>query len=199
MGPRNFLGHVYQSIPIGITVEGANILTRSLIIFGQGAIRSHPYILKEMRAAADPDPVRASIRFDRALFHHIGFFIRNAGRALWMGLTGARLAPVPSNSAASRYCRQLTRMSTALALTSDMAMLVLGGALKRRESISARLGDVLSYLYLASASLKRFKDQGSSPEDLPFVQWACQYCLYNVQVRLGGSSVIFRIVRRRGC
>jgi acyl-CoA dehydrogenase len=185
MGPRNFLGHVYQSIPIGITVEGANILTRSLIIFGQGAIRSHPYILKEMRAAADPDPVRASIRFDRALFHHINFFIRNAVRALWMGLTGARLVSVPASSLASRYYRQLTRMSTALALTSDMAMLVLGGALKRRESISARLGDVLSYLYLASASLKRFKDQGSPPEDLPFMQWACQYCLYNVQVRLG--------------
>jgi acyl-CoA dehydrogenase len=102
-----------------------------------------------------------------------------------MGLTGARLVSVPSSGPAGRYYRQLTRMSTAFALTSDMAMLLLGGALKRRESISARLGDVLSYLYLASASLKRFKDQGSSPEDLPFLQWACEYCLYNIQMRLG--------------
>jgi len=185
LGRRNFLGHVYQAIPISITVEGANILTRSLIIFGQGAIRCHPYILKEMKAAADPDPVRASMRFDRALFHHIGFFFRNVTRSLFTGLTGGRLVSVPSNGPASNYYRQLTRMSTALALTSDMAMLVLGGALKRRESISARLGDVLSYLYLASASLKRFKDQGSPPEDLPLLHWACEYCLYNIQVRLG--------------
>ncbi len=185
LGRRNFLGHVYQAIPISITVEGANILTRSLIIFGQGAIRCHPYILKEMKAATDPDPVRASMRFDRALFHHIGFFFRNVTRSLFMGLTGGRWVSVPSNGPTRNYYRQLTRMSTALALTSDMAMLVLGGTLKRRESISARLGDVLSYLYLASASLKHFKDQGSPPEDLPLLQWACEYCLYNIQVRLG--------------
>jgi acyl-CoA dehydrogenase len=185
MGRRNFLGTVYQAIPISITVEGANILTRSLIIFGQGAIRCHPYILKEMKAAADPDPVRASMRFDRALFHHIGFFFRNVTRAFFTGLTGAKFVSAPTDGPSSRYYRQLTRMSTAFALTSDMAMLILGGALKRKESISARLGDVLSYLYLASASLKHFKDQGAPPEDLPFLQWACEYSLYNIQVRLG--------------
>ncbi|MCI0527355.1 MAG: acyl-CoA dehydrogenase, partial [Nitrospira sp.] len=183
-GPRNFMGNVYQALPIGITVEGANILTRSLIIFGQGAIRCHPYILKEMRAVSDPDPVRSSMRFDRALFEHAKFFISNVARSLLMGLTGGRLISVPSDSSASYYFRQLTRMSIAFALTSDMAMLVLGGALKRKEHISGRLADVLSYLYLASASLKRFKDDGSPQDDLPFLQWSCEYSLHNIQDRL---------------
>jgi acyl-CoA dehydrogenase len=184
LGPRNFLGHVYQAIPISITVEGANILTRCLIIFGQGVIRCHPYILREMRAAMDTNAVQASRRFDRALFGHIKFFISNVARSLFMGLTWARLVSVPSNGVAGGYYRQITRMSTAFALTSDMAMLVMGGALKRKEHISGRLADVLSHLYLASACLKRFKDQGSPQSDLPFLRWACDYSLHTIQERL---------------
>jgi acyl-CoA dehydrogenase len=182
MGPRNYLARVYEALPISITVEGANILTRNLIIFGQGAVRCHPYVLKEMQAASDPDPVRAAVNFDRALFGHIRFSLGNAARSLFRGLTNACLAPVQGPS--GRYYQHLTRMSAALALTSDVAMLVLGGTLKRREALSARLGDVLSYLYLASAALKRFEDQGRPSDDLPLLHWACQYSLHTIQQKL---------------
>jgi acyl-CoA dehydrogenase len=184
MGPRNFLAQVYEAVPISITVEGANILTRSLIIYGQGAIRCHPFILKEIQAAADSDPVQASKNFDRALFDHIGFFLSNAARSLFLGLTGARLATVRVHGPARRYYRQLTRMSCCLALTSDVAMLVLGASLKRRERLSARLGDVLSRLYLASAALKRFEDQGRPLDDLPLLKWGCNSALKMIQQSL---------------
>lgn len=185
MGPRNFLAHVYEAVPISITVEGANILTRSLIIYGQGAIRCHPFILKEIQATIDPDPVRASKNFDRALFDHIGFFLSNAARSLFHGLTGARFASVPVHGPSRRYYQQLTRMSACLALASDVAMLVLGGTLKRREKLSARLGDVLSYLYLASAVLKRFEDQGRPPDDLPLLRWSCEKALHRIRRSFG--------------
>lgn len=184
MGPRNLLGRVYQAVPISITVEGANILTRSLIIFGQGAIRCHPYVLKEMRAAADPDEERAVRAFDRAVFGHIGFVFSNAVRSLWLGLTGARLVAVPGAGQTRRYYRQATRMSAALALVSDAAMLVLGGELKRRETLSGRLADVLSHLYLISAVLKRFEDQGRPQDDLPLLRWSCEDALRVIQDRL---------------
>ena len=181
MGPRNYIARGYQGIPIAITVEGANILTRSLIIFGQGAIRCHPYVLTEMEAAADDDEARGIRELDRALFAHIGFAISNVVRSLVLGLTGARFVRVPGDSSVAYYYRQLTRMSAALALTADVTMIALGGRLKRLERLSARLGDVLSYLYLASASLKRFEDEGCQVSDRPLLHWACRESLYRMQ------------------
>jgi acyl-CoA dehydrogenase len=184
MGPRNFLGRAYQAIPISITVEGANILTRSLIIFGQGAVRCHPYVLKEMQAVAEKNPYTASRDFDAALFGHFGFTLSNAVRALWLGLTGARFAGVPVGGQPRRYYQHITRMSAAFALAADVAMLVLGGTLKRREKLSGRFADVLSHLYLASAVLKRFQDQGRPDADWPLVQWACDDALHVIQESL---------------
>ncbi len=186
MGPRNFLGRAYQAIPISITVEGANILTRSLIIFGQGAVRCHPYVLREMRAVAEKNPYLASRDFDVALFGHLGFTLSNAVRALWLGLTGSRLASAPVSGKPRRYYQRLTRMSAAFALAADVAMLVLGGALKRKEKLSGRFADVLSNLYLASAVLKRFHDQGRPDVDWPLVEWACDDALYSIQDSLDG-------------
>lgn len=186
MGPRNFLARVYQSIPISITVEGANILTRTMITFGQGAIRCHPYVLKEMEAAQDQDQQRGAIAFDKALFGHIGFTISNASRTLWLGLTGARLQSAPKSGPEAYYYQQATRMSAAFALVADVVMLTLGGDLKRKEKFSGRLADMLSQLYLISASLKRFHDQGSPKEDLPLLQWACDDALYQMQESLRG-------------
>ncbi len=186
MGPRNFLARVYQSIPISITVEGANILTRTMITFGQGAIRCHPYVLKEMEAAQDNDQQRGAINFDKALFGHIGFSASNAARTLWLGLTGARLQSVPKSGPEAYYYQQATRMSAAFALVADVVMLTLGGDLKRKEKFSGRLADMLSQLYLISASLKRFHDQGSPKEDLPLLQWACDDALYQMQESLRG-------------
>ncbi len=186
LGPRNVLARAYQGLPIPITVEGANIMTRSLIIYGQGAIRCHPYVLQEMQAVTDPDRLRASKTFDKAVFGHAGLVISNATRALLLGLTGARLARVPATGRTRRYYQQLTRMSAAFALTSDVAMLLLGGALKRKEKLSGRLGDVLSYMYLASAALKRFEDQGRPQADLVLVKWVCEDALYRMQQALDG-------------
>ncbi len=181
MGPRNFAGRVYQAIPISITVEGANILTRSLIIFGQGAVRCHPFVLREMQAIAAKD----AEAFDSAFTGHVGFAISNAVRSLFLGLSGAHLAGTPLHGALSspsrRYFQQLTRMSAAFAFVSDISMLVLGGSLKRREKLSGRLADVLSWLYLASAALKRYEDQGRPAEDLPLLQWVCEHALYEIQ------------------
>lgn len=186
MGPRNLLGRAYQALPISITVEGANILTRSLIIFGQGAVRCHPFVLKEMQAVADVDPRRASKNFDRALFGHVGFTLSNAARALFLGLTGARLSPAPAAGGVRRYYQHLTRMSAAFALTADVAMLTLGAALKRKEKLSGRLADALSHLYLASTVLRHFQDQGQLEADLPLVQWSCENALHRVQLGLDG-------------
>jgi len=186
MGPRNFLGRAYQAIPISITVEGANILTRSLIIFGQGAVRCHPYVLKEMQAVAEKNPYAASRDFDAALFGHIGFTLSNAVRALWLGLSGARWAKAPVGGVTRRYFQRLTRMSAAFSLAADLAMLVLGGALKRKEKLSGRFADALSQLYLASAVLKRYHDEGCPEADWPLVQWACDDALYRIQEALDG-------------
>ena len=180
LGPQNYLGHAYLGIPIAITVEGANILTRSLMIFGQGATRCHPYVLAELAAAAEPDPKLGLNQFDQVLMKHIGFALSNCFVGTLQGLTAGRLISAPVNNEMARYYRQLTRMSRALALTADISMLVLGGDLKRREMISARLGDVLSHLYLASASLKWFHDRGSPASDKPFVHYNLQYNLYQI-------------------
>jgi len=184
MGPRNLIGRIYQAIPISITVEGANILTRSLITFGQGAVRCHPYVLKEMKAVGDSDSKRGASDFDRAFFGHIGFTISNVARAFYLGITGARFVRVPGDKRAKKYYRQLTRMSAAFALVSDISMLVLGGELKRKEKLSGRLADVLSHLYLGSAALKRFEDQQCPDEDWPLLEWSCQESLYIIQKRL---------------
>jgi acyl-CoA dehydrogenase len=186
LGPDNYLGRFYQQTPIGITVEGANILTRTLMIFGQGAIRSHPYVLKEVAATHDQDHNRALHQFDEALFGHISFALSNTVRSFIFGLTGGRGIPVPQGRETYRYYQQLTRFSAAFALSADVAMAVLGGSLKRREKISARLGDVLSLLYLCSATLKRFEDDGRPAEDLPLLHWAMQDALYKIQQAFDG-------------
>lgn len=180
LGPNNYLARIYQSIPISITVEGANILTRNMIIFGQGAIRCHPFILDEMEAAADTGE-RALERFDSLLFRHLGFVLSNLSRSLLLGLSTGRLLDTPGNTASRLYYQQLSRFSAALALVADISMALLGGQLKRRESISARLGDVLSHLYLGSAVLKRFQDQGQRERDKPLMHWASKHCLYRIQ------------------
>ncbi len=177
LGSSNFLARAYQGAPIAITVEGANILTRSMIIFGQGAIRCHPYVLQEMAAAQDHD-VEA---FDKALFSHIGHVGSNKMRSLWLGLTGGRTSKTPARDATRRYYQHLNRLSANLALLSDVSMAVLGGSLKRRERISARLGDVLSQLYLASAALKRYEDEGRHEADLPLLHWGVQDALYQAE------------------
>ena len=181
MGPNNYLGRSYQQVPIAITVEGANILTRSMIIYGQGAIRGHPFVLKEMEAAHEKDDARALRELDAAFFGHVAFAISNKARAAWMGLTCARLVLTPGDQHTRQYYQQLTRLSSAFAWASDVAMFVLGGSLKRRERLSARLGDILSQLYLASTVLKRFEDDGKPAEDLPFLHWAMQDALNRTQ------------------
>ncbi|MBR9908466.1 MAG: acyl-CoA dehydrogenase [Gammaproteobacteria bacterium] len=180
LGPRNYLGHGYMATPVSITVEGANILTRNLMIFGQGATRCHPYVLAEMEAASNPDEEQGLKQFDSLLLKHIGFAAGNFFGSLFMGLTGARFNASPMSGPTARYYQQLTRMSRALALTADMAMLVMGGDLKRREMLSARLGDVLSHLYMASAVLKRYEDDGRQTGDLPFVEYAMNHHLYEI-------------------
>jgi acyl-CoA dehydrogenase len=183
LGPNNFMGRAYQQIPISITVEGANILTRSLIIFGQGAIRCHPYVLKEMVAAREHDPRKASQEFDRALWGHVRFTLTNAVRALVMGLTGSHWIHVPLDAAAEnrRYFQQLTRFSAMFAFLTDVSMVVLGGGLKRREKLSARLGDILSLMYLVSAALKRYEDEGRQAADKPLLDWAIWDAMFKAQ------------------
>lgn len=181
MGPNNYLGRAYQQIPIGITVEGANILTRSMIIYGQGAIRGHPFVLKEMEATSEKDDAKALRDFDVAFFGHVAFAVSNKARASWMGLTCARLVSAPGDQHTRYYYQQLTRLSSAFAWASDVAMFVLGGSLKRRERLSARLGDILSQLYLASTVLKRFEDDGRPEDDLPLMHWALQDALHRAQ------------------
>ena len=180
LGSGNFLARAYQGAPIAITVEGANILTRSMIIFGQGAIRCHPYVLQEM-AAAQSNDINA---FDRALFSHIGHVGSNKMRSLRLGLTGGRTSKTPTRDATRRYYQHLNRISANLALLSDISMSVLGGSLKRRERISARLGDILSQLYLASAALKRYEDEGRNEADLPLVHWGVQDALNQAEIAI---------------
>ncbi|RDH86026.1 MAG: acyl-CoA dehydrogenase [endosymbiont of Galathealinum brachiosum] len=181
MGPKNFLGRAYQGIPISITVEGANILTRSMIVFGQGALRSHPYLLKEIEAVNHSDHDTSINLFDDALFGHIGFIISNFFRSLWLGLSGARFVSAPGKGKVRRYYQQLTRMSSCFALLSDTCVLILGGSLKRKEKISGRLADALSNMYIVTAVLKHYEDQGYKNNDLPLLEWACEDSLYNVQ------------------
>jgi acyl-CoA dehydrogenase len=210
-GPRNYLASWYQTLPIAITVEGANILTRNMIIFGQGALRCHPFVRDEIAAASDPDEAHGTLRFDILFCRHLGYSVSNFARTFMYGLTGGRICPstlkiwgkempsvsqgnapadVPAvpkgatdkkSSKLDAYCRQLTRMSTALAFVADVVTARFGGELKRKEQFSARIGDVLSQLYLASAVIKYFYDQGEPEEDMPFVAWSLERCLFAMQ------------------
>ncbi len=180
LGPRNYLGRNYQVVPVAITVEGANILTRSLIIFGQGAVRCHPFVLKEMNAARSKNVDE----FDRALFGHIGFTISNAVRSFVMALTHARFTRVPDVGDTKRYYQHIVRFSASFAFAVDVAMLTLGGYLKKKENLSARLGDALSAMYLASMVLKHHENQGRPADDLPVVEWACRHQMYRAQEQL---------------
>ncbi|MEM1263194.1 MAG: acyl-CoA dehydrogenase [Pseudomonadota bacterium] len=186
LGPSNYLGRGYQATPIAITVEGANILTRSLIIFGQGAIRCHPFVLRELQAARAEDREAGLIEFDRALFGHIGYAISNAARSFWLALTHARFSEVPLDTPTRRFYQNINRYSSAFALASDFAMLTLGGGLKQRELLSARLGDVFSAMYLASCVLKHFENQGRKASDLALVEWSVRTLMYNAQEQLHG-------------
>lgn len=184
LGQNNYLGRAYQGAPIAITVEGANILTRNMMIYGQGAMRCHPYVLTELLAANNPDEDESLQQFDQAVFGHIGFAVSNFFRSLWFSLTGAQLTKAPFDDETSGYYRSMQRYSSNMAFLSDVAMAVLGGELKRRERISARLGDLLSYLYLTSCVLKRFDDEGRKTEDLPLMHWAMQDSLYKLETAL---------------
>ena len=184
LGPNNYLGRAYQGTPISITVEGANILTRNMMIFGQGAMRCHPYVLDEIYAAQKTDRTEQLTAFDKAVWGHIGFAFANTLRSAWFSLSGNRLSSTPFSDDTSKYYRALQGYSANLALLTDISMGVLGGELKRRERLSARLGDILSHLYLGSAVLKRYDEQGRLHEDLPFVHWAMQDSLHQIDIAI---------------
>jgi len=184
LGPRNYLGRGWQGVPVSITVEGANIMTRNLMIFGQGAIRCHPYVLKEMQAARIDDAGKRIDTFDNLLFSHVGYSVRNAVRSLVLGLSFGRFATVPHDRKTAKYYKILSRYSAALSFVSDISMLTLGGKLKQKEHISARLGDVLSNLYICSAMLKRYESEGRPAADQAILAWAFHRAIYNSQVAL---------------
>jgi acyl-CoA dehydrogenase len=181
-GPRNSLARAWDAVPIGITVEGANILTRSMIIYGQGAIRCHPFVQHEITSIADKDLKK----FDAALFGHVNLLVRNATRAKLLAWTGSRLAAAPRTEDTTRYYQHLSRFSAAFELLSDVAMGTLGGSLKRREKISGRLADALAYMYLGSAALKRYHDEAKTTANFNLVCWSAEHCLYRVQEALRG-------------
>lgn len=184
LGPSNFLGRAYEAIPVGITVEGANILTRSLIIFGQGAIRCHPWLMKEITAASLPNRQEALESFDEALLGHIGYAVQNGSRSLLYGLSKGAFADSPPVGDNAKYYRRLARMSAAYSFLADFAMLFLGGGLKRKEMLSGRFADGLMHMYMASAVLKRFEDTGQPAEDQPLVEWSVRHALFQTQVAL---------------
>jgi len=200
-GPNNYLAHSYQALPISITVEGANILTRSMIIFGQGAIRAHPWLLKEMTAVTGIANSKARRVFDNALFTHFGFTISNMVRALLLGLTGSRMTPAPVRGPHADYFRQLSRMSAAFAFLADSVLVLLGGKFKFKEKLSGRLADVLIHLYMTSAMLKRFEDDGRPTDDLPLFTWGMEDSLYKIQQSMLGvirnfpAPVLGQVVR----
>jgi acyl-CoA dehydrogenase len=171
-GPGNYLGAQHRSVPIGITVEGANILTRNLMVFGQGAIRSHPYMLKELLALSDADKAKGLDAFDEVFWSHIGHAVKTSFRAFVRGWSAGLVSPAPAGAANAGHWRSLSRYTAAFALLSDLALATLGGALKRKEMLSARLGDILAELYLLGATLKRFEDEGRQAADRPIVDYA---------------------------
>jgi alkylation response protein AidB-like acyl-CoA dehydrogenase len=186
-GPRNYLAFLYQAIPVGITVEGANILTRNLMIFGQGVLRCHPYLRLELEALLEQDEYKRLFAFDQTFWRHIGYVFNNAARTLVFGLNGGRAIATPKHML-KPYLQQLTRMSTAFAFATDVVLSILGGELKRKECISSRFGDILSALFMASAVIKQFQVQGELEEDVKFVEWSLQYCLFEIQTAFKGLT-----------
>ncbi|MEX6503283.1 acyl-CoA dehydrogenase [Pseudomonas zhanjiangensis] len=184
MGPNNYLARAWQAAPISITVEGANILSRNLMIFGQGAIRCHPYVLKEMALAGREDHDQALREFDELLLQHIGFAVGNAASSLLLSLSFAGFGAVPGDNLSQPYFRALNRLAAAFALLADCSMLLLGGELKRRERLSARLGDALSHLYLASAALKRYHDLDYPDHSRTLLRWALEDSLQQAEQAL---------------
>ena len=186
LGPRNYLGRGWQGAPIWITVEGANILTRSLMIFGQGAIRCHPYVLDEMKAMQIEDEEERLNRFDELLFKHVGHSISCGSCSLILGLSFAKFAAVPGDRETRKYYRKLTRYTAAFSLMADLALATYGGKLKMKEKISGRLGDALSWLYISSAMLRRFEHEGRPRNDQPIMAWAFHDAIYRIQEALKG-------------
>jgi acyl-CoA dehydrogenase len=182
-GPQNYMGSLYRAVPVGITVEGANILTRNLIVFGQGAIRAHPYLLDEMNALRDGDRARGLDAFDKAFWKHVGHSFKTLFRAWGRAWTGGIWVNAPDAGAATGFYRRLSRYSSAFALCADMALLTLGGALKRKEMLSARFGDILSELYLLSAALKRWQDEGRQKEDFAALEWCMASGFRTIEIR----------------
>ena len=180
LGPRNYLGQAYAAMPVAITVEGANIMTRNLIVFGQGAIRCHPFVFAEMEAARNPNKAEGLKQFDAAFFGHLGHIANRMVRAFVLGVTGERFASSAIKGDMAEYVKAIERRSAALAFTADMAMGVLGGDLKRKERLSARLGDVLSQLYMASAVIKYYEDNGRNKEELSHAKWALEDSLAEI-------------------
>ncbi len=180
LGPKNILGRAYQAIPIAITVEGANILTRNMIIFGQGAMRCHPFLYQEYEAALSEDKEKRLLDFDRAFWGHIKFISKNFIRTFWLGLTSGFFIRTPE-SKMKRYYQHLNRLASAFALLADISILANGSQLKRKESISARLGDILSQLYMSSAILNHYYHNNEPEEELPLACLASKLCFYEAQ------------------
>ncbi len=192
-GPRNFLARAYQAVPIGITVEGANILTRSLMVFGQGAIRCHPFIVDEIAAASMADE-RAGVRkFDRVFYRHIAHTTRNALRALVLGLTHGMAEPAPREGGIAMYYRQLARFSAGFALMTDVTLLTVGGGLKARQRLSGRMADCLVQLYYASAVIKQWHEEGYPEDQRPLVEWSLETCLKEFQSTMREAIINFPV------
>ncbi len=188
-GPRNLLAHGYINTPVAITVEGANILTRTLMIFGQGAIRCHPYAYQEIKALGEGD-VRA---FDAAFWRHVGHVVRNDFRACLLSLTRGYLAGSPVGGPAARYFRRLAWASASFAYLADIAMGTLGGDLKRKEKLTGRFADIFSWMYLGAATLRRFEAEGRRREDEPFFHWGMQFALAKIQAGFDGLFENMRV------
>ena len=183
-GPRNFIAQAYQAVPIGITVEGANILTRSLIMFGQGAIRCHPFIVQEIEAAGMTDEHAGAKQFDHLFYRHVAHTLSNALRTWVLALSGGLLAPVPGAGGIRRYYRQLTRFSAAFAVLTDAILLLVGGNLKARQRLSGRMADCLVQLYYASAVIKQWHEDNYPEAERPLVEWCLQTTLHDLQQQM---------------
>lgn len=192
-GPRNFLARAYQAVPIAITVEGANILTRSLMVFGQGAIRCHPFITDEIAAAQNPDGERGLRDFDAVFYRHIAHTARNGLRACLLAWAGGALEKVPEKGDLQAYYRQLSRLSAAFALMTDVTLLSIGGGLKARQRLSGRMADCLVHLYYASAVIKYWFDQDRPEDQRPLLEWSLQTSLYGAQQALSAAIANFPV------
>lgn len=200
LGPKNYLGRQWQGAPIGITVEGANIMTRSLMIFGQGAILSHPWVLKEMMAVQNENKDEGDQQFDHSFMSHAGFMASHVVRSLWLGLTGCAFnTDAPGSQFTKPFYQKLNRYSANLALMTDVSLMSLGGRLKFKEALSGRLGDVLSHVYIASSVLRRFEARGEPQEEQVMVSWALYDCFHKIEQALSNSIRNFPIDWIRYC